>query len=155
MNFSVFLRLLHTVDSVSFEVNDENVVLFFRYAVKADEALHYVQFDQGEDRWLCTLILQRGYRVEYCAASDAWTHAPEGFNEFFNQRRRWVPSTIANIIDLLLDAKNVVKVNDSISRWFIVYQTALMLGTILGPGKISYLLPPLRLAIFFFVFLAT
>lgn len=54
------------------------------------EARHYVQYDQGEDRWLCTLLLQRGYRVEYSAASDAYTHAPEGFNEFFNQRRRWV-----------------------------------------------------------------
>lgn len=32
----------------------------------------------GEDRWLCTLLLQQGYRVEYCAASDALTYAPEG-----------------------------------------------------------------------------
>ncbi|XP_055339355.1 chitin synthase chs-2-like [Paramacrobiotus metropolitanus] len=113
---------------------DDNVMR--RYAVKAEEALHYVQFDQGEDRWLCTLILQRGYRVEYCAASDAWTHAPEGFNEFFNQRRRWVPSTIANILDLLLDAKNVVNSNDNISWGYILYQLALMIGTILGPATI-------------------
>ena len=39
----------------------------------------------GEDRWLCTLMLQQGYRVEYSAASDAFTFAPEGFNEFYNQ----------------------------------------------------------------------
>lgn len=32
----------------------------------------------GEDRWLCTLLLQQGFRVEYCAASDALTYAPEG-----------------------------------------------------------------------------
>jgi len=32
----------------------------------------------GEDRWLCTLLLKNGYKVEYCAASDANTHAPEG-----------------------------------------------------------------------------
>lgn len=56
-------------------------------------------------------------RVEYCAASDALTFAPEGFNEFFNQRRRWIPSTIANIMDLLKDYKNVVRVNESISIW--------------------------------------
>lgn len=59
----------------------------------------------------------RGYRVEYCAASDALTYAPEGFNEFFNQRRRWIPSTIANIYDLLKDYKNVVSVNENISIW--------------------------------------
>ena len=34
----------------------------------------------GEDRWLCTLLLQEGYRVEYCAASDALTYAPETFH---------------------------------------------------------------------------
>lgn len=58
-------------------------------------------------------------RVEYCAASDALTYAPEGFNEFFNQRRRWIPSTLANIIDLLKDYKNVVTVNESISIWLV------------------------------------
>ena len=64
----------------------------------------------GEDRWLCTLMLQQGWRVEYSAASDALTYAPEGFMEFFNQRRRWGPSTMANIMDLLMDWKHTVKV---------------------------------------------
>jgi chitin synthase len=50
------------------------------YALKSSEARHYVQYDQGEDRWLCTLLLQEGYRVEYCAASDALTYAPESFH---------------------------------------------------------------------------
>ena len=58
-----------------------------RYTTKSEEPIHYVQYDQGEDRWLCTLLLQRGYRVEYSAASDAYTHCPESFNEFFTQRR--------------------------------------------------------------------
>lgn len=61
---------------------------------------HYIR-KTGEDRWLCTLLLQQGYRVEYCAAADALTYAPEGFKEFYNQRRRWSPSTMANIMDLL------------------------------------------------------
>lgn len=43
----------------------------------------------------------QGYRIEYAAAADADTYAPEGFEEFFNQRRRWTPSSIANTIDLL------------------------------------------------------
>ena len=50
------------------------------YQTKSSEARHYVQYDQGEDRWLCTLLLQEGYRVEYCAASDALTYAPETFH---------------------------------------------------------------------------
>lgn len=39
----------------------------------------------GEDRWLCTLLLKQGWRVEYNAASDAHTNAPEDFKEFYNQ----------------------------------------------------------------------
>ncbi|CAF4758377.1 unnamed protein product [Pieris macdunnoughi] len=113
---------------------DDNIMK--KYTLTASEARHYVQYDQGEDRWLCTLLLQRGYRVEYSAASDAYTHCPERFDEFFNQRRRWVPSTMANILDLLTDAKHTVKANDNISMLYIAYQILLMAGTVLGPGTI-------------------
>jgi chitin synthase len=117
---------------------DDNVMR--RYTTKSEEPLHYVQYDQGEDRWLCTLLLQRGYRVEYSAASDAYTHAPESFNEFFQQRRRWVPSTIANIFDLIRDYKRTVKVNDNISLPYVGYQVMLMFGTVIGPGTIFLML---------------
>ncbi|XP_049868768.1 chitin synthase chs-2 isoform X1 [Pectinophora gossypiella] len=117
---------------------DDNVMK--KYTLRSDEARHYVQYDQGEDRWLCTLLLQRGYRVEYSAASDAYTHCPEGFSEFYNQRRRWVPSTIANIMDLLMDYKHTIKINDNISSPYIAYQMMLMGGTILGPGTIFLML---------------
>ncbi|KJH49747.1 Chitin synthase [Dictyocaulus viviparus] len=118
----------------SYALMDDNVTR--KYASKSEEPIDYIQYDQGEDRWLCTLLLQRGYRVEYCAASDALTFAPEGFNEFFNQRRRWIPSTIANVIDLLKDYKNVVSVNESISIWYILYQMVMLVSSILGPGTI-------------------
>ncbi|XP_042240833.1 chitin synthase chs-2-like isoform X2 [Homarus americanus] len=117
---------------------DDNVMA--RYTLKSSQARHYVQYDQGEDRWLCTLLLQRGYRVEYSAASDAYTHAPEGFSEFYNQRRRWVPSTMANIMDLLQAYKKTIEVNDNISLPYISYQTMLMAGTILGPATIFLML---------------
>ena len=117
---------------------DDNVMR--KYTTRSEEPRHYVQYDQGEDRWLCTLLLQRGYRVEYSAASDAYTHAPEGFSEFFNQRRRWVPSTIANIFDLLMDYKATIKINDNISLPYIWYQCMLMTGTIIGPGTIFLML---------------
>ena len=41
---------------------------------------HYVQYDQGEDRWLCTLLLKQGWRVEYSAACDSFTACPEVSN---------------------------------------------------------------------------
>ena len=39
------------------------------YTTVPTEPKHYIQYDQGEDRWLCTLLLQQGWRVEYSAAS--------------------------------------------------------------------------------------
>ncbi|KAK3593492.1 hypothetical protein CHS0354_037014 [Potamilus streckersoni] len=116
---------------------DDNVMK--RYTTTPTEARHYVQYDQGEDRWLCTLLLQQGHRVEYAAASDALTYAPEGFYEFFNQRRRWSPSTMANILDLLTDWKNVTTKNPDISIMYILYQGLLMISSILTPGTIFLL----------------
>ncbi|XP_062604879.1 chitin synthase chs-1-like [Saccostrea cucullata] len=104
------------------------------------EAAHHVQYDQGEDRWLCTLLLKQKYRIEYCAASDALTFAPEGFYEFYNQRRRWAPSTMANILDLLLDGNNVRKSNQNISRPYIFYHICLFISSILTPGTIFLLI---------------
>lgn len=73
------------------------------------------------------------FTIKFHSPSD--THAPEGFNEFYNQRRRWVPSTIANILDLLSDP-NITKVNNNISLLYIIYQGVLMFGTVIGPGTI-------------------
>jgi chitin synthase len=117
---------------------DTNVMAM--YTSKSEEPRHYVQYDQGEDRWLCTLLLQAGHLVEYSAASDAYTHAPEGFNEFYNQRRRWIPSTMANIFDLLMTTKQTTKVNDNMSIMYMMYQGMLMLGTVMGPGTIFLML---------------
>ena len=113
---------------------DDNVMN--TYTTVSTEPRHFVQYDQGEDRWLCTLMLQQGWRVEYSAASDSFTACPEGFGEFYNQRRRWMPSTIANILDLLADYKRVMRNNDDISPFYIIYQIMMMVGTVLGPGSI-------------------
>ena len=51
-----------------------------------------------------------------------------------------MPSTIANIFDVLSDAKNVTSINDDISVFYIAYQVVLMIGTIIGPGMIFLVL---------------
>ncbi|KAL1421019.1 hypothetical protein MTO96_004376 [Rhipicephalus appendiculatus] len=110
------------------------------YTTKATEAVHFVQYDQGEDRWLCTLLLKQGYQVEYSAASDAYTRCPETFEEFFTQRRRWTPSTMANIIDILMNSRRMARNNSGISHFYMAYQGMLLVGTILGPGTIFLML---------------
>ena len=94
-----------------------------------------VLLSAGEDRWLCTLLLQAGFKVEYCAASDAYTFAPEGFYEFYRQRRRWGPSTRASILDLLLSWKHTTRINDYISVAYVVYQTILFVFSLFGTGR--------------------
>ncbi|XP_071346094.1 chitin synthase 1 [Trachinotus anak] len=117
---------------------DDNVLK--RYTTTATRASEYVQYDQGEDRWLCTLLLQQGWRVEYNAASDAYTNSPQEFKEFYNQRRRWGPSTLANTLDLLHSGSETVKRNSSISRLYILYQMFTVGSSILGPASVTLMI---------------
>ncbi|XP_060077330.1 uncharacterized protein LOC132556893 [Ylistrum balloti] len=127
-------------------IMDDNVMR--KYTILPSEASHHLMYDQGEDRWLCTLLLQQGYRVDYAAASDAFTYAPEGFDEFFNQRRRWMPSTIANILDLLQDGRNTVAVNNNISWLYIFYQGCLMVSTVIGPSTVLMMIAGALVTVF-------
>uniref|UniRef100_A0A158P661 chitin synthase n=1 Tax=Angiostrongylus cantonensis TaxID=6313 RepID=A0A158P661_ANGCA len=117
---------------------DDNIM--HKYTKTAQEPRHFVQYDQGEDRWLSTLMLKQGYRIEYVAASDAETYAPEGFEEFFNQRRRWTPSSIANTVDLLADYKRASANNHSISMSYIAYQFMVVFFSMLAPAIIFTML---------------
>lgn len=81
-------------------------------------------------------MLQQGYRIEYCAAAEAMTFAPEDFREFFNQRRRWMPSTMANILDLLMSYRKTTGKNPNISYLYIFYQIVLFLSSVLGPATV-------------------
>ncbi|KAM6974307.1 uncharacterized protein LKV04_015945 [Tautogolabrus adspersus] len=113
---------------------DDNVMK--KYTVKASKPAHHIQYNQGEDRWLCTLMLKQGWRVEYNAASDAYTNAPEEFKEFYNQRRRWGPSTMANIVDLLGSTTLISKRNPSMSKPYMFYQLFNMASSILSPSTV-------------------
>ncbi|XP_039461092.1 chitin synthase chs-1-like [Oreochromis aureus] len=117
---------------------DDNVMK--TYSTKSTEARHYIQYDQGEDRWLCTLLLKQGWRVEYNAASDAHTNAPMDFKELYHQRRRWGASTMANMVDLLGSTKIISKRNPSISKPFMFYQFFGIISAILAPATICLLI---------------
>ncbi|KAL6100193.1 uncharacterized protein ACO6RY_01854 [Pungitius sinensis] len=117
---------------------DDNVMK--TYSTVSSEAQHYIQYDQGEDRWLCTLLLKQGWRVEYNAASDAYTNAPEDFKELYNQRRRWGPSTMANVIDLIGDTSAISKKNSSMSKPFMFYQLFAIASSILAPATICLMI---------------
>nr|POE85368.1 chitin synthase 8 [Quercus suber] len=57
----------------------------------------------GEDRYLTTLLLKYHpkYKTKYIMRAHAWTIAPDTWNVFMSQRRRWINSTVHNLIELV------------------------------------------------------
>ncbi|KAI1980446.1 hypothetical protein LOZ51_001963 [Ophidiomyces ophidiicola] len=57
----------------------------------------------GEDRYLTTLLLKHHpkYKTKYIFNAHAWTVAPDSWTVFLSQRRRWINSTIHNLIELI------------------------------------------------------
>ncbi|XP_023931466.1 uncharacterized protein LOC106150672 [Lingula anatina] len=106
------------------------------YASKVTKAEEFLTKDMGEDRWLCTLMVQAGWRLEYSAAAHDETFCPEEFDEFFKQRRRWIPSTLANQFLIMKEWVYISKFNNHIRMFFALYQAFLIVSTLLGPGTV-------------------
>ena len=88
---------------------------------------------QTPKRWLCTRILLSGGRIEFEAGSDCDTFAPEELQEFFKQRRRWGPSTSANIYELI-SRSQLARQNRNISIFYVWYHAISMGLSFLGPA---------------------
>ncbi|KAL3886859.1 hypothetical protein ACJMK2_026821 [Sinanodonta woodiana] len=113
---------------------DDNVLS--KYNTKPTEARHFLQYEQGEDRWLCTLLLQQGYKIDYCASAEAYTFAPETINEMLGQRRRWIISAMSNIVDLISSWRLTTKMNNNISILFVLYLFITLVARLLAPGTV-------------------
>ena len=57
----------------------------------------------GEDRYLTTLLLKfhSKYKTKYIFRAHAWTVAPDSWKVFMSQRRRWINSTVHNLMELI------------------------------------------------------
>ncbi|KAI8490356.1 hypothetical protein Bbelb_316240 [Branchiostoma belcheri] len=97
----------------------------------------------GSRRGLCTdpsrrirtfRLVKAGWKVNYCAGACDSTHCPEEFDEFWKQRRRWIPSTLANQILLLKNWKTINQNNKYISMIFLLFQIVLLLSTVISPS---------------------
>jgi chitin synthase len=57
----------------------------------------------GEDRYLTTLLLKfhPKYKTKYIFRAHAWTIAPDSWSIFLSQRRRWINSTVHNLMELI------------------------------------------------------
>ncbi|XP_052242756.1 uncharacterized protein LOC127852809 isoform X2 [Dreissena polymorpha] len=106
------------------------------YATNVERAFDFLIKDMGEDMWFCTLMVQSGWRIEYCAAAENSTHCPEDFDKFFKQRRRWVASTLANLMLLVKEWSTISRLNPRVSVVFLLYQAVLLFATLIGPSSI-------------------
>ena len=57
----------------------------------------------GEDRYLTTLLMKyhSKYKTKYIFRAHAWTIAPDSWTVFMSQRRRWINSTVHNLMELI------------------------------------------------------
>ncbi|OAA68366.1 chitin synthase [Niveomyces insectorum RCEF 264] len=91
----------------------------------------------GEDRFLTTLLLKHHnkYKTKYINRAHAWTIAPDSWKVFLSQRRRWINSTVHNLIELMPMAQLCGFC--CFSMRFIVMVD--LLSTIIQPVTIAYI----------------
>ncbi len=86
------------------------------------------------------MLVEKGHRLVYCAISSVKTSCPESFAQFFAQRRRWIPSTIANIASLISKRSVITKQSDYISSLFILYQILNIVSTAISPATVVFMI---------------
>ena len=106
------------------------------YSSNAEDGFDFLIKDMGEDRWLCSLLIKKGWRLEYSAVSQDSTYCPESFEEFYKQRRRWIPSTIANLTLLINSWKKITSNNNSITILFILYELIIVISSLISPATV-------------------
>jgi len=91
----------------------------------------------GEDRYLTTLLLKyhSKYKTKYIFNAHAWTIAPDSWKVFLSQRRRWINSTVHNLIELI--PLNQLCGFCCFSMRFIVFVD--LLSTIVQPVTVAYI----------------
>ncbi|KAM0724263.1 hypothetical protein Q7P37_000145 [Cladosporium fusiforme] len=74
------------------------------YSVVRVDTLHTKNLlHLGEDRYLTTLLLKYHpkFKTKYIMRAHAWTIAPDSWAVFMSQRRRWINSTVHNLMELI------------------------------------------------------
>ncbi|KAF3767745.1 family 2 glycosyltransferase [Cryphonectria parasitica EP155] len=90
----------------------------------------------GEDRYLTTLLLKHHsrFKTKYNMKAHAWTIAPDSWAVFLSQRRRWINSTVHNLVELI--PLNQLCGFCCFSMRFVVFMD--LLTTVVQPVTIAY-----------------
>ncbi|XP_063420412.1 uncharacterized protein LOC134705620 [Mytilus trossulus] len=91
--------------------------------------------DNGEDRWMCTLLMLKGWKLRYSSNARNTTFCPEDTYEFMKQRRRWLLSDYANAILVIRKLKALLSTNDAFSVLYAFFLVEIFLIMVLYPGS--------------------
>ncbi|KAL4401910.1 chitin synthase [Malassezia pachydermatis] len=91
----------------------------------------------GEDRYLTTLVLKHfpDYKTQFIHQAKCWTTAPDSWKVLLSQRRRWINSTVHNLVELLKTPQLCGFCLFSM-RFIVMID---LLSTIIAPVTIGYL----------------
>jgi len=91
----------------------------------------------GEDRYLTTLLIKyhSKYKTKYIFDAHAWTVAPDDWKIFLSQRRRWINSTVHNLLELA--PMNELCGFCCFSMRFVVFID--LLSTLVQPVTVAYI----------------
>ena len=106
------------------------------YKTEAITAKGYLMKDLGEDRWLSSLFIKKGWLLEYTDLAYIKTTCPDLYTHFILQRRRWISSTFISLNTFLINYCQYLKSNKSINIVFYIYQSAIFLLFSILPGTI-------------------
>ncbi|KAF8634627.1 hypothetical protein AX15_000804 [Amanita polypyramis BW_CC] len=108
------------------------------YAEANVDTLHKKNlFSLGEDRFLTTLMLKHfpTFKTKFNPDAVAHTIAPEAWRILFSQRRRWINSTVHNLLELVVLPELFGFCCFSM-RFFVFID---LLGTLILPATVIYL----------------
>ncbi|KAK7109660.1 hypothetical protein V1264_013661 [Littorina saxatilis] len=90
--------------------------------------------DTGEDRWMCTLMMMRGWKLRYSTNAVNSTYCPDNVEEFIKQRRRWILSDFANSFLVFRNLPRLMRSNGCFSFIYSLYLMQLFIIVIFSPG---------------------
>ncbi|WVF66498.1 hypothetical protein IAT40_001238 [Kwoniella sp. CBS 6097] len=113
-------------------------IVIDEYAEPNVDTLHKKNlFSLGEDRYLTTLMMKHfpTFKMKFTPDAVAHTVAPNKWSVLLSQRRRWINSTIHNLVELLFLPEMCGFCLFSM-RWVVFLD---LLGTIILPATFAYL----------------
>jgi chitin synthase len=108
------------------------------YADPKDNTLHKKNLLRlGEDRYLTTLVLKyfRKYKTRYTSDAQCYTNAPDTWSILVSQRRRWINSTVHNLMELILNIRDLCGFCCFSMRFVVLID---LLSTLVAPSAVVY-----------------